>query len=92
MTVTTDGCGSSTRRVGEPSLEAGEALSLSLGAILDWPPGEYHVKVIFETTGVNEKSGNFIVGRITTPSQPLRVTGEVKPGDEGATEYTPPKL
>jgi len=73
-------------------LKPGEALSLSFGAVLDWPPGKYNVKIIFETTGTNEDDRNFIVGRVTTPPQPLGVTGEAKPGDEGQTEYTPPKL
>lgn len=74
------------------NLKPGEALAFPFGAVLDWPPGKYDVKVIFETTGANENNRNFIIGRITTPSQTLGVTGEAKAGDRGATEYAPPKL
>lgn len=73
-------------------IDPNESLILTFNTVLDWPPGKYDVSVIMDSNGPQEQGKNVIIGRITTPPQPLVITGISKPEDEGATHYEPPKL
>ena len=72
-------------------LAPGAVFALEFVVSLDWPPGTYHVHATVESSGLNEDE-EMITGRIIMMPQLLVVKGEKKPEDDGATEYSPPKL
>lgn len=69
-------------------------LVLRFETVLDWPPGDYQVRINMTSNGPQpaDEKPIFVRGRIVTPAAPLTVTGESKPQDEGAAHYEPPRF
>ncbi len=69
-------------------------LVLRFKTVLDWPPGDYKVRLNLISNGPPPEDDKpvFVRGHIVTPAVPLTVTGESKPQDEGAAHYEPPRF
>ena len=75
-------------------MEPEDALVLTFETILDWPPGQYAVRLNLMSNGPppGDDETVFMRGQILTGEVQLTITGQSRPEDEGATRYEPPKL
>jgi hypothetical protein len=63
-------------------LAPGESIALDFKIVLDWPPGEYDLKLHFRCDPVTtETEARVVAGRARIGPVPLTVTGAAKPED-----------
>ena len=74
-------------------MEPKDEMMLTFDAMLDWPSGQYSLRLNLMSNGppTGDEETVLIRGQVVTRAVHLTVTGEPRPEDEGATHCEPPK-